>query len=168
MAIACVLALLAVAGGGCKPTEGNYRSAYDKAYEANKRKNTEATTAVDGTKLEMMDGPNISIVEGDTLYISRERVSPVEAAPSTPGVYGVAIGRYGMPTNARRQVQELSATSPSAFMAKDGDDNYYVIIRTVETLPEARDVIKDFHAAHPGYPSIGLPQGPVVVTVLRK
>lgn len=153
---------------GCKPTEKNYRSAYDKALEASLRKQAEMTESSSGGVLETMDGPRMEIVEGDTLYVSASRVRPENPeAVKESGAFGLAIGRYGMPTNARRQAEELKNDFGGAFVASDGEDNYYVVVSTFETLPEGAGALRRFRAKKPGYPSIGLPSGPVVLPLAR-
>lgn len=165
--------LLLAAGGillltACKPTEHNYRNAYDKAYEAAQRKAAEMSVSTDGAVLETFDGPRVEIVEGDTLYVSPVTVSGFETdgEKSRAGKIGIAVARYSMPTNARRHMADLAGKYPGASMATDGDDNYYVLIDRVASIPEAAAPLRGFRKANPDYPYIGL-GGKALILVLR-
>lgn len=160
--------LIAVAGfilAGCKPTENNYKAAYDKAYDAARRHAEEQSFSSEGVKLESLDAPRIEIVDGDTLLVGSKRVRPFETADSLTGTgaFGIAIARYSMPTNARRHVTDLRKEYPQAFIAEDGDDNYYVMIRRIPSIPEAAEPIRIFRLSHPDYPYSGLSSRPLLL-----
>lgn len=152
---------------GCKPTEKNYQSAYDKAYEAAQRRNEELTLGYGDNRLESLDGPRMEIIGGDTLYISSTTVTPYEAErPSTTqGSVGIAVARYSMPTNARRHVKDLKEDYPEAFVATDGDDNYYVVAITVPSTKDAVGSIHEFESSRPDYRYIGLEGHPLLLVV---
>ena len=150
-------------GTGCKPTERNYQAAYEKAAEAARLKNEEEQTGAFGNKLESLDGPRREIVGADTLLIGSGLVKSFESTlPDDGKKIGIAISRYTQPTNARRQLQDLNRTSSDGLMASDGQGNYYVMIKRVDTLPDAAEAIRVFAAANPDYPYIGLNGNPLV------
>lgn len=158
-----LLTLLAALLLGCKPTEKNYQNAYSKAYEASRRKAEKETTGENGRTLEALDGPRREIFGTDTIMVGSKMVKPFESTGDVEsGKNGIAVARYSMATNARRHLLELKKEYPQAFMAQDGDDNYYVIIKRVASLPEAVDPIRIFETNHPGYNYIGLQGEPYV------
>lgn len=163
--IAAAVGLLVLAA--CKPTEDNYRSAYDKASEAARRKAVELSTGTDGMALESFDGPRVEVVDGDTILISPKRLKRFEGTEEAhaAATAGVAVAKYSMATNARRQIQDLLGAYPEAFIATDGDDNYYVIIATANSSQQAAPVLSTFKDTHPGYPYIGLPGCPLIFAI---
>lgn len=151
---------------GCKPTEKNYQSAYDKALAASQRKMEKETESVNGQRMESLNGPRIEVVNGDTLYVSTDRTTPFETTiDKEKGRTGVAVALYKMPTNARRHAETLRETYPGALVAHDGKDNYYVVVAVVKTWPEAAEAIREFKTSHPDYRYIGLPLGPMNVFI---
>lgn len=157
-------ALLLLMLVGCKPTEKNYREAYDKAYEAAQRRTATEMESVSGQRIERMDGPRVEIVNGDTLYVGKEIVKAFEADTLTPsGKTAVAVARFTQPTNARRLVKDLLPKYKEAFIATDGRDSYYVVIKRVADLNEAADAIHVFKSLEPNYPFIGLGGQPLIV-----
>lgn len=145
----------------CKPTEKNYRNAYEKAYSASQRKAQEENVSFSGGKLEKIDGPRTEVIDGDTLYIGQELVRLLEPQDSlTQGKVGIAIARYSMPTNAKRHAEEMKKEYPEAFVSTDGHDNYYVMIKRVPGVNEAISPVRIFTETHPGYRYIGFGDRP--------
>lgn len=152
----------------CKPTEKNYQSAYDKAHEAAERKRQEMnSSSIEGTVLESLDGPRIEIIEGDTVYLSRKRVSVLDKEVKPDGKLGLAVARYSMPTNARHHASEIQKQYPRTFITKDGDDNYYVVVETLLNLPEAPARIREFKVANPDYYYVGLEGHPIILNIIQ-
>lgn len=156
-----IMAVLLLAA--CKPTEKNYYNAYEKAYAASQRKAEAENTSYSGGKLESIDGPRIEIMDGDTIYVSRDAVKPIEnSANGETGKVGIAVAKYTMHTNARRHAEALKEEYPGAFVATDGNDNYYVMIKRVPGISDALDPIRVFRTLHPDYRYIGLGNSPHV------
>lgn len=152
----------------CKPTESNYKAAYDKAAEAAERRNREMNTGTDGKILESMDAPRIQVIDGDTVMVSAARMRVFEESEQSVNTnknIGVAVARYTMPTNARRHVEELRKEYPEALIVTDGDGNFYVVTGRYESLPEAASQIKRYRANHAKDSTIGLPLGPLAIYI---
>lgn len=151
----------------CKPTEQNYRNAYDKAYEAARRKAVEMNTGTDGTQLESMDGSRIEQIGEESFSVYSTRVKPSEEGAAIPedARLAVAVAKFSMPTNARSTVGNLSESFPEAFMAQDGEGNYYAVIATVAEAPEAVAPVAAFRKKYPDYPYLGLDGRPALVIV---
>lgn len=148
---------------GCKPTEKNYRNAYDKAYEASQRRAAEMKSSTDGQTLESLDSPRSETVDGESVMIGRTPVKVYDGAPRKGA--GIAIARYSMSTNAIRHADDMTKDYPEAFVATDGDGSFYVVIETVPAIVEASGPIRNFRNSHPEYPYIGLEEGPLVVVI---
>lgn len=145
----------------CKPTEKNYRTAYEKAAQVSHRKAMADSIGFSGERLELIDGPRVRVVNGDSILMGREMVRPLDKADTgEEGRIGIAVARFTRPTNARHHADDLRKDYPHSFVAKDGGDNYYVMIKRVPDVDSAIEPIRVFQLAHPGYPYIGLGQGP--------
>lgn len=152
----------------CKPTERNYQTAYEKAYEASRRKAQQAAESSD-PRLEAFDAPRALTVGNDTVMVSTVLVSPFENEAPVEGAVAVAVARYGMPTNARRHLQDIRKEYPGAFIATDGEDSYYIAVCGAPSARDAVGPVAAFRASHPGYPYPGLAVGvPVIVTLGRQ
>lgn len=163
------LLLPALALTACKPTERNYQTAYDKAYEAAQRRAEGLTTGAGGERLESLDGPRLQMVDGDTLRIATAEVKRFESGEdlTDSGNVGVAVARYSMPTNARRHLADLREDFREAFIATDGDDNYYVVAFTAPSIEEAAAPLRTFRNSNPSFPFIGLPDGPLLLFISK-
>ena len=151
--LVCGVAAMVLAG--CKPTEKNYRAAYDAA--VGKRQAEQAALAADGLISE--DAPRPMYMDGDTIYFSNDIVK----ADHEMKAVNVAVAMFKMSTNARSGAKALQEAGFDAFPAQAVGDKWYVIAGTFEDLPAARTFIKDFAAKNPGYPYIGLNDHPAII-----
>lgn len=146
---------------GCKPTENNYQAAYDAAVA--KRQEAAKEQMRPATGLLSDDGPQLRIVDGDSIYVLREMVRSIEGK-RVPAKWLVAVGVYKMDTNAKASANALRSEGfPDAFAAKAAGDKHYTVAATTSTLDSARIVSKVFEEAFPEYPYIGLPGAPVLI-----
>ena len=85
---ACVASVLLT---GCKPTERNYRAAYDAALA--KRQAEAELRMLPASGLMSDDGPQLKIVNGDSLYVVKERLkaAPGDTLPSSGWAVGVGV-----------------------------------------------------------------------------
>lgn len=161
-----LFALFLILATGCKPTEQNYKAAYDKAYDAAQKKIESETESIDGVKMESLNGPRVEVVEGDTVLVAPGRTRPFETTlDKSKGRMGIAVAHYKMPTNARKHSADLNAEYPESMVAYDGSENYYVVLSVVPSLKDAAPIIKEFKAKHPDFRYIGLPEGPRVIHI---
>lgn len=147
----------------CKPTEQNYQAAYDVA----KAKRDAQTTSEDGVVglLDRVEGFHIQEFGDERVLVMETFVKPVEKAVPSDKKIGVAISKYSMATNANRQLNDLKATEPNAFVAIDGAGHYFVVIDVCDKLKEVPEIVKGFESRHAGYPYIGLPKSAAAVTI---
>lgn len=120
-----LLAFIAVATlCGCRTTVENYRNAYRTALE---KKNSESNDEMlpPGAVMMDVDGPEITLFEGDTIYIETRWLSFPDSVPAMP--YNVIAGIYTIDTNARGHRNQLLHEYPAATIAKGTDSRIYVI-----------------------------------------
>ena len=162
--IGCALCALMLAS--CKPTEKNYRSAYDVAIA--KKQAEQESLAADGLISE--NAPKPRYIDGDTLYFAHEIISVdkdvapfKDSSPAELKAYNVAVGMFKMNTNARAGASALRDKGFEAFPVKAMGGKWYIIGGVLDNLDDARAFIKTFKAKNPEYPYIGLDGHPIII-----
>lgn len=148
----------------CKPTEAGYRSAYEAAKAKREAANAEAMIPTTGLLSD--DGPVIKMVEGDTIFISRDRLRRMKTQADSIAplsAYSVAVGVFKMHTNAEATARRLESSGYQARAVQTTGDRWYAIAGTFGNLKEAKDFIEAYKKRNPDYPYIGLPGAPVVI-----
>lgn len=149
---------------GCKPTEKNYKAAYDAA-----KARREATVSEHGIGgfLQNDETLSIRVVEGDSVWVSHERVglrdaegNPVKTEP----VYGVGVAVFRMPTNAVALKDDLLKRGYEASLATDGRDKWFVVSGLYSELGEAAKEARRFRDLNPSFIFVGLPS-PVILYI---
>lgn len=157
------LTLLLAVGllASCKPTENNYRQAYDAAKAKREAANAEAMMPTTGLLND--DGTSLKIVNGDSLFVSKDRLRRDPEQPDILKTYNVAVGVYKMNTNAKAQAAALCEKGYDAHAVQTTGDRWYALAGGFDSLDEALDFIRGFKKKNPGYPYIGLPGSPVII-----
>lgn len=167
------LMALIMLGGGCKPTERNYREAYDAAIA--KREKAEADIFIPEGGLESLDGPRTKKVGDITVYYEVKSLRWTQPADvpeggnvrkdaPRPQAFNVAVGLYKMAVNAASQVDLLTSKGYSgAFPAHVGKDENYAVAASFPTLEEAAAFAAAFLKDNKGMNYVGLPGAPVVI-----
>lgn len=159
-----ILGVCTLLFAACKPTEKNYREAYSKAYEAAQRRAEKETTSTDGARLEATDGMRYEQVGQESVAVVRGRVKSIDETVKTgKAKTGLAVAKYKVNTNARRNVEDLKADYPEAFVATNGSDEYFVVVAVFPALTEAPPYIEEFRKHYPEYHYMGLEGRPAVV-----
>lgn len=158
-----VLCLLAVA---CKPTETNYRSAYEAALSKRNQADPDEEILFGGHKQASPLGSVEQTVGGETmqvLYAPCTLMEPDGVAETNR--YRVAIARYRMPANALDHARRLSAAGASGVaVAKLGDERYLVIAHSASSLEDAGKWLSNEVKASPDGPWIGMiPPEPMIL-----
>lgn len=146
----------------CKPTEKNYRAAYEAA-QAKKAAEREADAELGLPELTSTEGPRRQRVGLDTAYVFREPLTlhgdaPAKGAPAAC----VAVGKYKMTANAQSDADALEKEGYDAFLLATPRGEFYTCIGSAPTLSEAVKMMREFMRKHPGRPYIGLPGEPVI------
>ncbi len=159
---------------GCKPTENNYRQAYDAAL-AKREKTEEKDIFIPEGGLQSLDGPQKRTFGDITVLYEVKSLrwtqpadvkegGNVEIDAPRPHKYNVAVGLYKMPTNAASQVEQLIANGyDRAFPAHVQKDQNYAIAASFENIEDAAKFVDSFIKKNKGMNYVGLPGAPVVI-----
>lgn len=159
--ILMVVLLGAMALTGCKPTEKGYRQAYDAAKAKREAAAREQMLPVQG--LQSDDGPQLRVVDGDSIYVLRERLR-TEDSKRAPKTWLLAVGVYKMNTNARANAINLQADGyTDATWLRGPDDKWYTVAQGAGSLDSLRVMNREFKRRHRDYPYVGLPGAPVII-----
>lgn len=131
---------LAAAVAGCKPTEENYKAAYDKAVAG--REAAAASAEGDADVTEMRDSKL-----GEMEYKGVKYPISVQYVKITDGAgganddirkYMVVASRFKQVFNARMMRDRLAESGyPGAFVVQNGDKYYFVVAGSYTELPQA-------------------------------
>ena len=143
---------------GCKPTEKNYRAAYDAAL--NKRAQAAESVAADG--LISDDAPRRIVIGGKDYSVIDENVK-ADSDDDTLGKVLVAVARFKMPTNARAGAEALREKGYGAVAARAMGEKWYIIAGSFPDVGEAASFIAGFRKDNPGFMFIGLDGEPLII-----
>lgn len=137
---------------GCKPTEKNYRQAYDAAI-AKRQQQAEQSLPADG--LILADAPRQINIGGKNYNVSNEGIKTAEDEVQLRKVC-VAVAAFKMPTNAKAEAAALKKEGYPAVAAKTASDRWYVVASDFASVDEAAAFIEAFAKKHSSWPYIGL------------
>lgn len=156
----------AVLQTGCKPTEANYRKAYDTAISKKQQETTDPDMDLHGMHRE--DTPNKVKVNTDSVYVRHEALRVHTSGANANGYpFCVTVGKYRMPTNAEADAEALRAQGYDAFLITNSSSDYYVVAGAFPDLSSAVTFMRKYMTAHPDRPYVGLPGEPVIEVPLR-
>ena len=157
-----LLLLGIVALGGCKPTEKNYKSAYDAAVAKRQAENNDPDLNLPADGYKRIGDPDKMTVNGKSYDYLFSRIMPLEEGRELKP-YNVAVAVYKMPTNCVAQAQDLRSAGYQAFGGKTGDDRYYVIIGGYPPVEEAAAASDEYVAKNKDAVYVGLKDAPVIL-----
>ena len=144
----------------CKPTEKNYKAAYDAAL--GKRQQSDLDIPIPGGTLLVDGSPRKVTVNGDSVYISNEKLKSEDGTGYVKHRYNVAVGSYKMLTNCSAHVSDLVNKGYEAFAAESSQGKYYVIAGSFDSLEEAASLAVSFSSREKKAFFVGLPGAPVI------
>lgn len=148
---------------GCKPTERNYKSAYDAAL-AKRQAKVDADLDIPAEGLMVEGQPSRRNVEGvEVLYLAAP-LSSIDEGSVAPKDFNLVAGCFKMPVNALDQARTLREEGFEAFAVRGEHDLYYTVVSGFDTLPEAAEFYAFFQARHPDFTYVGLPS----LTIIEK
>ena len=146
----------------CKPTEKNYKAAYDAALGKREASTADMDLNLPEVAIQQFDGPQLKEVDGHKVYVLNKRIRPLEQNLSLPGSYNVAVGTYKMSTNANAQSEALREEGFDAFAAKDVEGMHYTIVGSFPTLSEAVQFSEKYKKGK-NRVYVGFPDSPVII-----
>lgn len=157
---------LLLAGGlvSCKPTEKGYKAAYDAAV-GKREAAQEILPVAQGAigKMESEDGPQLKSVDGYDVYLLSENLKNYSDEPDVKlKNYNVAVAMFKMPTNAKSLAIDLKKNGYEAMVTQSGEDKFYVILYSEETLEKAVERMKSLTESY-SRPYVGLPNSPIII-----
>lgn len=155
------IALTVLLFAGCKPTEKNYRAAYDLAQgkrerEAQERKRLESDMQLVGEAGELQDvyGIRLEPLGGDTVRVLHHNF----ADPALPEPYLLLVAKMKMPANAKAMADRLPGGAVAEY-----EDDFYVIGARADSPELIIMRAADFRKSNPGWRAINLPDVTVCV-----
>lgn len=145
----------------CKPTEKNYKAAYDAA--VSKREKADADIEIPAGGLQSLDGPRRMPVDGDTVYYQHERLRMPEGDTRVIPRFNVAVAVYKMSTNAASMVENLKKKYPDAYYAREADEKWWVVVAGFSSISDAVKFLRTYEKKNPNMHYIGLPGSPVLL-----
>lgn len=159
-----IIALIIIIGiAGCKPTEKNYKAAYDAAVQKRQAAASDPDMNLPAGTLLQTDGPQLRVINGDSVYVLGERLKFIDGVEHEKHKYSVAVAAYKMQTNCAAQVSDLFTKGYQAFGAQNPDGTFYVIAGSFKTLDEAASFCKSFATKEKKHIYSGLPSAPVIL-----
>ncbi|MCH5228145.1 MAG: hypothetical protein J1F16_10100 [Muribaculaceae bacterium] len=156
-----LMSLLLIATA-CKPTEKNYKAAYDAALGKREAALADINVNLPEGAFQQVDGPQLKTIEGSQVYFNNQHLKPVEENKTLPGNYNVVVGAYKMITNCRAQSQALRDEGFDAFPAQDTEDMFYTVAGSFSSLSEAVKFY-DSYKKNKNRVYVGLPNSPVII-----
>lgn len=163
-AIALCASALIMAGAfsACKPTEKNYKAAYDAALSKREKSCIDTDLGIDMTALEQDDVPKWERLGKDSVLVFRQPLRVFENDSIQRQPCNVAVAAFKMTTNARSLCERLLGEGYGAYIMTNGLDDYYVIAAGFQDLESAAAFIRDYKKKNPEATYVGLPGNPVV------
>lgn len=155
-----IVAVLVLATS-CKPTEKNYKSAYDAA--VGKRAQADAERMLPSEGIMQVDGPEMRVIGGDSVFVLHDRVRTPENSANRLGKFNVAVAFFKMRTNADASASHLISEGYKALAARSAQEKWYVVAGAFPSLEEAVAFYKEFVRKNKSYAYIGLPNAPVII-----
>lgn len=137
---AIVVLMVGLSFTSCKTSEANYRAAYEIA--KSKHNADEGVDRDTYDKIVAEQTSNTAVVLGDSVRLVQMHVSVVDDDQELQHPYGVVVGEYKQPFNARSFRDRLKQEEKPAYVVMDGERVYYVIVRAFDTSPEAAEYLR--------------------------
>lgn len=156
--IICVIAAV-----GCKPTERNYKEAYDVALQKRNAAATDPDMAIPAGGLKTTGGPLQKEIDGETVSFSAEHLKFEGGLEGVMKKWNVAVAKYKMPTNCASQTSDLFSEGYKAFYVLNPEGYYYVIAGSFDSLEEAEKFVKEYSSRHKATTFVGLSGTPLII-----
>lgn len=125
----------------CKPTENNYRRAYEAARQKREKESADPDMVLPAGGLQQVDGPTVNKVHGTDIPYNIEPLRYVNKSGKETAInkeesaesrviprFSVCVGKYKMPTNARSQAADLELKGYRTMVAETRDGYFLTLI----------------------------------------
>lgn len=148
MAALCAASLFVA----CKPTEKNYKMAYDRAKEKARQGLTDAEYEM-MTLNELpgyMHSPTDSVRAFTEGLIWQYTPAAVDSGrKADPAAFNLAVGKYTMLTNAKAHADRLASDGWRSRIFRTGGAVYYVVVKMSNNLDTVAQAARDYVARYP-------------------
>lgn len=161
-ALLASLALLSVMPG-CKPSEKNYKAAYETAKEKRDREAYDADLGIDYTNIRKDGDPVWRKMSetSDSVMWRRQWMKPMTDT-DTVHKYNVTVAQFKMPTNVRAMTESLKGMGYNAYALQTNEPVYLVEAGGFPSFEEAAAFLLEFMKKRKDFSYIGLPGGAVI------
>ena len=136
----------------CKPTERNYKLAYDKA----RQKARQGLTDEQYDIMLLNSLPPYRHTLTDSVRTFAEPViwqyTPLavdSGRKQTPAPYNLTVGKYSMLTNAKAHADRLAGDGWRSVVLRNGEPVYYVVVKMSANLDTIARAAHDYAARYP-------------------
>ncbi len=142
----------------CKPTEKNYRSAYDVARQKREREDArrqelQKDMGLDEGVLQEVDGVRRASIGGAEVWATNASFSPADSLAT----YSVSVATFKMSSNAQAMAADLRAEGWRGSRAAIHDSHHYVIIGSDADSEAALTLMRSFEEKHKEWQYVGQP-----------
>lgn len=154
---AAIIIAAAVAMTACKPTEKNYRNAYEAAKSKREQKDPDEALLTGGHRLLSEAASNWRVVGGDSLQLQHILLTPTEGYSwNGTGPYRLAVAQFSMSTNAEAAIKDIKRGKLNPVVAKTGKGNLFIIAGSATTPDSLATTLQTFRSENPEFQFIGL------------
>lgn len=146
----------------CKPTEQNYKAAYDTALLKKREATGDADLNIPEGTLITDDNDPKKETPGLQYRLVTKFISPLESGRPF-GKFNVAVASFKMPTNCNALTARLKQEGYDAFSVRDADDRFYTIAASCPSKEEASAFVRDYLKKHSDESLIGLDGKPLII-----
>lgn len=155
-------AILLCTASACKPTEANYRAAYELTASRTAERERDGLTDEEYELIRRENAPKRMLIGSDSVAYEHKTITPVQAETSgAPRRYNLAVGRFAMSTNASSMRDRLHTAGMRAFIAKDAEGKYVVVAEAADTEASMAEALRRF--ATSGVTCSGLPAPMLII-----
>lgn len=147
----------------CKPTENNYKAAYEAAKNKREKDASDPDIYIPGGKLIDDNAPQKQTIEGLEYFVRYEPLKLVDGEGPLKR-FNVAVASYKMTANALSHWERLSKEYPGAIVLQNDKELYLVCTGSFATPAEAAEAVTMFIQRHPDAQFVGLDaNAPVII-----
>ncbi|MCP9612918.1 SPOR domain-containing protein [Coprobacter tertius] len=134
---------IAVGMGSCKAKESAYKAAYEKAQE---KTVAETTPAPEPVVTKPVTNNNAA---DNTVRVSSEKITTVNSGDASKlKLFNVVVGSFTIQTNANGLTQQLVADGYNAFVVRNAQGMYRVIVGSFDDRPSATNLRESVKARY--------------------